>query len=75
MPHDPNNLSGSSCADFAVKPFRKVDSATHKLPSPAFVSYAVVPEDLSSEGAVPIWSITHEAADSVRIHGKQERNE
>jgi hypothetical protein len=70
-----DNLGLSPTADLAVQTVAKIETATDKLPSPAFVANAVGPEVLLVKWGEVGNSVTDEAAGCMCVHAEQEWNE
>jgi hypothetical protein len=49
MSDNPRNFCGTGRAYFPIYPFEKIKATAPELPSPAFISDAVLPEVLTSE--------------------------
>lgn len=61
-------------ADLAVKTFEEVESNGDKLPSPSFITKAMVPESLTRKRGYRIGCISHETTRSVGVQSQKERN-
>ena len=72
MANDLRDLGSSARVDFPVDAFAKVETATPELPTPAFVTDAVIPEWAPRKWRIRMCSITDEASSSMRIESKQE---
>lgn len=75
MANDLHNLSLSAGANFPIQSLNQIQSSAEKLPTPALVTDAVVPEVLSSKRRDGLRNVTHEAVGSVGVHAQQEGNE
>lgn len=64
-----------SRSNLPIDPFQEVKTATHELPSPAFIPKTMVPELLPCEWRDRIGRIAHEAAGGVGIESEHERDE
>jgi hypothetical protein len=70
--NDLDNLSLASAADLAVETIEEVQETTDKLPSPAFITKAMVPEIIVIEWRICRSSVTDEATSGVGVHSEQE---
>lgn len=70
-----DDLSLTACSDLTVQPLDEVNPTAEKLPPPTFVTNAVGPEIITSKRRKRCGRVTHEAADGMRVHAKEERNE
>ena len=74
MAHNSDNLRLSSASNLTVKTLNQVKSTSPELPSPSFISNAVVPESGSSEGREGVDCVTNETSSSVGVHAQEERD-
>jgi hypothetical protein len=72
--NDLDNLSLASAADLAIETIKEVQETTDKLPSPAFITKAMVPEVIVVKWRICRNSVTDEATSSVGVHAEQERD-
>lgn len=74
MLDDLDDLGFTPSSDLTIQSLEEIDTTSPELPAPALVANAVVPKVRSSKGRERIGGVTHEAARSMRVHSKHERN-
>lgn len=75
MTDDTSNLGLTTGSNFTIQTLDEIDGTAEKLPSPALVTNAVLPENVTSERRHPICSVTDEATDGMRVHAQHEGDE
>lgn len=75
MSDDLDNLRFPTSAYLAVQTLDQIDATAKQLPSPALVTYAMVPEVGSSKRRMWLHAVAHETVGCVSIHAEQEWNE
>lgn len=75
MSYDAYNLCLPPAAYLTINSFNEVKSTSPKLPSPTFISKAMIPEVLTGERREWVCTITNEAACGVGVESKKEGNE
>ena len=75
MPDDLDNLCLPAGAYLTVQTLDQINATTKQLPSPALITYAMIPEIGSSKWRMVFYGVAHETVGCVGIHAEQERNE
>lgn len=75
MLYDLDNLRLPPGSNLSIEPLTQVKTTSDQLPSPSFISYAMVPEVVSRKGRVGIGRVSDKASRGMSVHRQEKGDE